>query len=53
MSSCEKAVFESVLGPVSRQEKEETGGIEEGRERQLCRGPRVGKGGILQKGKAS
>lgn len=48
MSSCEKAVFESVLGPVSRQEKEETGGREEGRELQLCKGPRVDKGGLAK-----
>jgi len=38
-----------VLGPVSRQEKEDTGGIEEGRDLQICKGLRVGKGeGILK-----
>lgn len=53
LSSYEKAVRESVLGPVTRQEREDTSSIEEGGELQIRKGLRLGKGGTLQKGKAS
>lgn len=43
----------SVLGPVTRQEREDTSSIEEGGELQIRKGLRLGKGGTLQKGKAS